>query len=110
MSNDSTRIIRIEGARHEECVTDLLRQLLRGNYEAAEKHAAVPFVRSVLACGGRFTVPVLNLAAVLPNVESRKLIGLHIASYDGSRKDDDWYLKLLDQFFSAGVGGQPAGA
>jgi hypothetical protein len=93
--------ILIDGARHEEAVTDLLRLLLRED-ASAESHPAVGLLGDLLGNEDRFAVPIINIAAVLPEVGSGKLKGLHIASYPGCRVDDDWYMVFLDKFFATG--------
>ena len=85
-------------------MAELLRLLLRGEFQVAEAHPAIPLLRDALSRGG-FEIPVLDIAAVLPVVGSREMNGLHIASYQGCRQGDDWYPKLLEKFFSADPGG-----
>lgn len=102
-SNSSTDgPLSIEGADNEESVTALLHLLLEDEYERADSHPAVLRLRSILSSSGQFSVPVLDLAAVLPDVETRELRGLHIACYEKREADPEWYLALLEKFFTTG--------
>jgi len=92
----------IAGAENEESVTELLHLLLEEEYELADGHPAVHRLRSILSSSGRFIVPVLDLAAVLPDVETRERRGLHIACYEKRAADSQWYLALLEKFFTTG--------
>jgi hypothetical protein len=96
--------IALPGAELENSVAELLRLLLRGEFKAAEAHPAISLLRAAL-CGGGFEIPVLDIVAVLPVVGSSEMNGFHIASYEGCGAGDDWYPKLLEEFFSAGIGG-----
>ncbi len=92
----------IEGAQNEESLTELLHLLLNEAYELANRHPAVELLRSILSSSGHFTVPVLDLAAVLPDVETGERRGLHIACYEERKTDPEWYLSVLEKFFTTG--------
>src|ERR1035438_10217099 len=95
-------------ALHEDKLTALLHDLLTTSPPAdgvlGESPAGVDLLRSLLSCGGRLRIPVLDLVAVLPNADFRDLEGLHIASYYGCDADDRWYWRVLEDFFATGKG------
>jgi hypothetical protein len=94
------RTITIAGADFEDSVTNLLRSLLKQGKVTG--HPAIETLRSLLSGGGQLVVPLLDLVAVLPDPQTRDLKGLHVASYQGSDEVDEWYPKLLREFFSTG--------
>jgi len=99
-----TSSLPIESAKREAAVTGLLDCLIAKNYEAANTHGGMETIRGLLEDSKELSVPVVDLAAVLPDLKSHKRSGLHIASYY-ELDDPNWYPELLEEFFSAGVGG-----
>src|ERR1039458_1392513 len=98
------RPLHIEAAKREDSVTGLLDLLLAKKYDAARAHEGMDVIGEVLEGSQEMVAPVVDLAALLPDLGSHQLIGLHIASYCPF-DDQEWYPKLLDRFFSIGIGG-----
>ena len=96
--------VTIESAEHEADVTDLLDCLMEKDYEAAKRHKGMGTIRKLLEADGELEAPVIDLAAVLPDLGAHQLRGVHIGSYY-ALDDKNWYPNLLDNFFSKGVGG-----
>jgi|ERR1039458_2251036 hypothetical protein len=94
----------LERAVQEDILTALLHRSLDTSEKITANHPALDLLRSLLSCKGLFQIPVLDLAAVLPDAEFRDLTGLHIASYYGEDANDRWYMNLLEDFFSSGRG------
>lgn len=97
----------IQGAHDEDSIAELLRLLLsekEADFREAERHPAASRLASIFT-SPHVSVPVLNLAAVLPDLETRKRRGLHVARYEAEHADDTWYLRRLDTFFASGVRG-----
>ena len=94
----------IESAEREAAVTGLLDCLLERDYAAADKHEGMRVIRKLLEGSKELSVPVVDLAAVLPDLKSHTRSGLHIASYY-ALDDREWYPELLNQFFAKGAGG-----
>src|ERR1035438_5467896 len=89
-------------ALHEDTLTALLHDLLTTSPPAdgvlGESAAGVDLLRSLLSWRRPFSIPALDLVAVLPNADFRDLEGLHIASYYGRDAADRWYWRVLEDF------------
>jgi len=94
----------LQRAEEENSLTALLHLLLDTPETIKTTHPGVDLLRSILSCNNRLKIPVMDLAAVLPDADFRKLMGLHIASYYGQDAQDRWYLDRLTEFFASGRG------
>ena len=104
MTDQDTSAFSIESAKREASVTGLLDCLIEKDYKAADAHGGMRTIRCLLEDSNELSVPVVDLAAVLPDLKSNMQSGLHIASYY-ALDDKAWYPRLLVKFFSMGVGG-----
>jgi len=94
----------IESAGREASVTGLLDCLLDKDFTAADAHGGMRTIRGLLEDSKELTVPVVDLAAVLPDLKSDQQRGLHFASYY-ALDNPEWYPQLLVKFFATGAGG-----